>query len=413
MEVKKLSEKKPKSHIRKWTENIVKKTIQSPFSVAKDTVSKINPFDKKINKENVSDSGVESIRLANSGIKTVKKSIRTTKNTIKTTSTVIQKTTAFTVKSTIIVSKLIANTIIHTVAILTSPIIIFLSFIVILSLIISSFVILIMGVGTSGANSNTHAYSSASGLIDVASQYQIGLEYLRTSLENHQNDFNSLIDSFYYDYDDLTNSDLVYMERTDISGSRLIYAKSFATDDRKETLKSEWNISLTEREFLAIAYVWLENEKNIANHNTGHGIYEVSYNQEVFDTIIEKCAVYNDTVYNSQNCPDENCTRHVEYIDNPDYYYALDKVNEAADNYNNSGDDYWGEQYEYWLDILNNTPSTIEEVTYICEYKHDLHAVSLVFYDKETVMNALGFDDISKQWVELTEKGFENNPDIP
>ena len=28
-------------------------------------------------------------------------------------------------------------------------------------------------------------------------------------------------------------------------------------------------------------------------------------------------------------------------------------------------------------------------------------------------MNALNFDDISKQWVELTETGFENNPDIP
>lgn len=409
MEVKKLSEKKPKSHIRKWTENIVKKTIQSPFSVAKDTVSKINPFDKKINKENVSDSGVESIRLANSGIKTVKKSIRTTKNTIKTTSTVIQKTTAFTVKSTIIITKMTKNALNHIIASLMNPIIvIFIGLILIISLSYGLILILI-----SGDNTNKSTRVNAVGLVNISSQYQVGLEHLRTSLENHQNDFNSLIDSFYYDYDDLTNSDLVYMERTDISGSRLIYAKSFATDDRKETLKSEWNISLTEREFLAIAYVWLENEKNIANHNTGHGIYEVSYNQEVFDTIIEKCAVYNDTVYNNQNCPDENCTRHVEYIDNPDYYYALDKVNEAADNYNNSGDDYWGEQYEYWLDILNNTPSTIEEVTYICEYKHDLHAVSLVFYDKETVMNALGFDDISKQWVELTEKGFENNPDIP
>lgn len=405
-----MSEKKSKSRIRRWTENIVKQTIKSPFVVAKDTVAKVNPFDKKINKEDVSDSGVESIRLANSGIKTVKKSIRTTKNTIKISGNIIQKTTAFTVKSPIIVSKFTKNVLNHIIASLMNPIIIiFIGLILIISLSYGLILILI-----SGDNTNKSTRTNAVGLVNISSQYQVGIEYLKTSLENHQNDFNSLIDSFYYDYDDLTNSDLVYMERTDTSGSKLIYAKSFATDDRKETLKSEWNISLTEREFLAIAYVWLENEKNIANQNTGHGIYEVSYNQEVFDTIIEKCAVYNDTVYNGQNCPDENCTRHVEYIDNPDYYYALDKVNEAADNYNSSGgNDYWGEQYEYWLDILNNTPSTIEEVTYICEYKHDLHAVSLVFYDKETVMNALGFDDISKQWVELTEKGFENNPDIP
>lgn len=405
-----MSEKKSKSRIRRWTENIVKQTIKSPFVVAKDTVAKVNPFDKKINKEDVSDSGVESIRLANSGIKTVKKSIRTTKNTIKISGNIIQKTTAFTVKSPIIVSKFTKNVLNHIIASLMNPIIIiFIGLILIISLSYGLILILI-----SGDNTNKSTRTNAVGLVNISSQYQVGIEYLKTSLENHQNDFNSLIDSFYYDYDDLTNSDLVYMERTDTSGSKLIYAKSFATDDRKETLKSEWNISLTEREFLAIAYVWLENEKNIANQNTGHGIYEVSYNQEVFDTIIEKCAVYNDTVYNGQNCPDENCTRHVEYIDNPDYYYALDKVNEAADNYNSSGgDDYWGEQYEYWLDILNNTSSTIEEVTYICEYKHNLHAVSLVFYDKETVMNALGFDDISKQWVELTEKGFENNPDIP
>lgn len=405
-----MSEKKSKSRIRKWTENIVKQTIKSPFVVAKDTVSKVNPFDKKINKEDVSDSGVESIRLANSGIKTVKKSIRTTKNTIKISGNIIQKTMAFTVKSPIIVSKFTKNVLNHIIASLMNPIIIiFIGLILIISLSYGLILILI-----SGDNTNKSTRTNAVGLVNISSQYQVGIEYLKTSLENHQNDFNSLINSFYYDYDDLTNSDLVYMERTDTSGSKLIYAKSFATDDRKETLKSEWNISLTEREFLAIAYVWLENEKNIANQNTGHGIYQVSYNQEVFDTIIEKCAVYNDTVYNGQNCPDENCTRHVEYIDNPDYYYALDKVNEAADNYNNSGGDaYWGEQYEYWSDILNNTPSTIEEVTYICEYKHDLHAVSLVLYDKETVMNALGFDDISKQWVELTENGFENNPDIP
>lgn len=77
-----------------------------------------------------------------------------------------------------------------------------------------------MGVGTSGANSNAKAYSSASGLVDVNTQYQTGLEFLRTSIENHQNDFNSLIDSLYYNYDDLTNSNLVYMERTDESAEK-------------------------------------------------------------------------------------------------------------------------------------------------------------------------------------------------
>ena len=413
---------------------IAKKVITAPVSATvrtvkntvKSTFSKVNPFDKKVNKNDVSDTGSESIRLAytsikkgKNSIKTVSNSIKTTQRTIKTTGTAIKrtgtfvyKTTAFTVKSTIAVAKFVGDIIVHIAATLTSPLIIFLVFIVVFLLIISSLIVLFMGVGTSGANSNAKAFSSALGLGDVSSQYQAGLEFLNTSLENHKNDFNSLIDSMYFDYDDLTNSNLVYMERTDESGGKAIYEKSFATNDRKNSLKSEWNVPLTEREFLAIAYVWLENEKNTSNHSE-HGIYEVSYNQEVFDTIVEKCIVYTNTVYDGQNCPDENCTRHVEYVDNPDYYYALDRVNEAADNYNNSGgDEYWGQEYEYWVSVLDSTPSTIEEVTYICEYQHNLHSIGLAMFDKETVMNALNFDDISKQWVELTEKGFENNPDI-
>lgn len=416
-----------RSGLKNVTVGLAKKAVTAPVSATVRTVkntiksafSKANPFDKKINKEDVTDSGIESIRLANSSIKTVKKSIRTTQNTIKTTGNVVKKTgttiyktAEITTKTTVAVAKFTGNVIIHIAATLTSPLIIFLIFLVVFLLLISSLVVLLMGVGTSGSNSNAKAYSSASGLVDVSSQYQSGLEFLNASLENYQNDFNSLIDSIYFNYDDLTNSSLVYMERTNPNGAKSIYEKSFATDERKNSLKSEWNISLTDREFLAIAYVYLENQQNTSG-NTKHGIYQVSYTQEVFDTIIEKCAIYNDTVYGGQVCPDGNCTRHVEYVDNPDYYYALDRVNEAADNYNNSGgDEYWGQQYEYWVDVLNNTPSKIEEVTYICEYRHDLHSVGLAFFDKETVMNALDFDDISKQWVELTEKGFENNPDI-
>ena len=416
-----------RSGLKSVTVGLAKKVAVTPVSAAVRTVkstiksafSKANPFDKKINKEDVTDSGIESIRLANNSIKTAKKSIRTTQSTIKTTGNVVKKTgttiykiAEITAKTTVSVAKFAGNVIVHIAATLTSPLIIFLIFLIVFLLLISSLVVLLMGIGTSGSNSNAKAYSSASGLVDVSSQYQAGLEYLNTALENHQNNFNSLIDSIYFNYDDLTNSSLVYMERTNSDGGKVVYEKSFATDERKNSLKSEWNIPLTEREFLAIAYVYLENEMNTSG-NTGHGIYEVSYTQEVFDTIVSKCAVYSDSVYGGQVCPDENCTRHVEYVDNPDYYYALDRVNEAADNYNNSGgDEYWGQQYEYWLDILNNTPSKIEEVTYICEYRHDLHSVGLAFFDKETVMNALDFDDISKQWVELTEKGFENNPDI-
>lgn len=185
----------PTFGVKKNAINIAKKAVTAPVSAtvrtARNTIksvfSKANPFDKKINKNDVTDTGVETIRLANSGIKTVKSSIKTTQRTIKTTGTaikrtgtVVYKTTAFTAKSTVAVAKFVGN---------------------------------------------------AAGLVDVPAQYQVGLEYLNTALENHRNDFNSLIDSLYYNYDDLTNSNLVYMERTDESGGKAIYEKSFATDD--------------------------------------------------------------------------------------------------------------------------------------------------------------------------------------
>ncbi|MDE5771339.1 MAG: hypothetical protein K2I06_06885 [Ruminococcus sp.] len=459
-----MSRKKPKSRIRKWSENVVKKVIKTPFSMtantAKNAVSKANPFDQKINKDDVADTGTESMRLAytsvkkgKNAIKTVKRSVKTTERTIKTTGTVVKgtgtvvyRTTAFTIKSAILVSKFIVNTTFHVVASLMNPVVfIFVGFVVIFLLCFGASLMII-----SGDNTDKSARVNAAGLVNVSSQYQVGLEYLNTALENHQNNFNSLIDSLYFNYDDLTHSTLIYMERTDATGGKAVYEKSFATDERKNAIKSEWNISITEREFLAIAYVYLENEMNTSG-NTEHGIYAVSYTQEVFDTIVSKCSVYSDSVYGGQKCPDENCTRHVEYIDNPDYQAAVERTNKSwaaceewadiansiieddsiiadgwrIDNwisvynispyYSNNGWDFYDYLYDRYIDnwnVMVSTPEKIEEVTYICEYQHDLHSIGLAFFDKETVMNALDFDDISKQWVELTEKGFENNPDI-
>ena len=60
---------------------------------------------------------------------------------------------------------------------------------------------------------------------------------------------------------------------------------------------------------------------------------------------------------------------------------------------------------------LDNTPETIPEP--YCPYTHTYYGVGLQFFTKEDVMNALGFTDGDRQWVEMTEMGFETNPDIP
>ena len=443
----------------------IKKAVKAPFSTAKNIILKVNPFNKNIDKNNVSDTGMESMRLAytsvrkgKNAVKTVEKSIKTTHRTIKTTGTVVKKagtaiyrTTAFTVKSAVAVSRFVGNAVIYAAASLMNPIAIFLAAIIIICMMMSLLVVMLLGGGVSASNSTKRAYSSAAGLTDVPLQYKTGVEYLNKALENHQNNFNSLIDSLYYSYDDLTYSNLVYMEKTNELGIKTIYEKSFADDNRKNALKSEWNIALTEREFLAIAYVYLENEKNTQN-NTKYRVYKVSYTQEVFDTIVSKCAAYSDSIYNNQVCPDENCTRHVEVYPNPEYEKAVnetdklwsaytdwtyiaqmiydndgvnDDIQRRIDNwistynfspyYSDYGWDFANDIYSWYSDswdYMVTVPETIEEVTYICEHHHDLHSIGLVFFDKETVMNALNFDDISKQWVELTEKGFENNSDI-
>ena len=443
----------------------IKKAVKAPFSTAKNIVLKVNPFNKNIDKNNVSDTGMESMRFAytsakkgKNAVKTVEKSIKTTHRTIKTTGTVLKKagtaiykTTVFAVKSTVVVSKFVGNAIINTAAFLMNPITIFLAAIIIIFMMMALLVVLLLGGSVSATNSNKYAYSSAAGLGNVSEQYQIGLDFLDTALENKKNDFNSLIDSLYYSYDDLTYSNLVYMEKTNELGEKKVYEKSFADDNRKNALKSEWNIALTEREFLAIAYVYLENEKNTQN-NTKHGIYKISYTQEVFDKIVSKCAAYSDSIYNNQVCPNGNCTRHVEVYHNPEYDKAVSKtdklwnaytdwtyiaqmiydnggindyIQEKIDNwiskydlspyYSNDGWDFADDVYSWYSDswdYMETVPESIEEVTYICEHHHDLHSIGLVFFDKETIMNALDFDDVSKQWVELTEKGFENNSDI-
>lgn len=447
--------------------SILKEKFKSTF---KNAVSKANPFDKKINRNDVSDTGTEAVKLAyrsvkkgKNSIKAVKRTVRTTKRTIKTvgsaikgTGTAIYRTTAFTVKSVVTVSKIVGNVAVNTVAFLINPIVIVIIMFVISFVFIFGSILIVI----SGDDTDKSARVNAGGLVDVSSQYQTGLGYLNTALENKQNEFNSLIDSLYFDYDNLTYSDLVYLERTKPAPST-IYQTSFATDERKNSLKSEWSISLTEHELMAIAYVYLETVEN-TNNGTKYGIYKVAFNQEVFDTIVSKCVAYSDSVYGNQKCPDENCTEHIEMLPNPDYVSLQKQCDTLADAYNDWGEvasalydnsqftnsnaqsahwnsvvqpvlntwivkynrypvldnngydflDTLGSEYETAKEQLNNTPPEIEQVTYICEYQHNLHSIGLAFFDKETVMNALNFDDTTKQWVELTEKGFENNPDI-
>lgn len=451
--------------------NAAKKAIATSVSAAKGTaksaVSKINPFDKPINKNDVTDSGTESAKLAytsvkkgKNAIKTVSRSVKTSVRTIKTvgdvaktSGRVVYKTTQFAVKTAATTAKVTISATTHITAFLINPIVlVILVFLTICTTMIGGILTII-----AGDSATKEATTSAAGLVEVDEQYNNGVNYFNTAYNNSKSSFNSLIDSLYFSYDDLTNSDLVNMKRLKSDSLQSSYGKGFALDSYKGTLKAAWNLSLDASEVLAITYVYLEKEQNTA-HETSLEIYKVSYTQEVLHRIISEYVSVSDTVSSGQKCPNGSCTQHV----NPEYQTALDNLNLSASAYNDWGDiiqyiaecysipdgnaqaQYWelnvtwridnwnlvysdfipvtpyytndgydflsylGTVYESYAAIEQSTPKTLDE----CEFKHDLHSIELRFYSSEDVMNSLGFTDAEKQWVELTKQGFAANPNI-
>lgn len=456
----------------------VKKAAFAPVTIAVQTVkggaksaaTKANPFEKKINTNDVTDSGVESIRLAyttvkkaKNSIKTVKSNIKTTKRTIKTTGKAAKatvkmayKTPVFLVKTVIRAVRLTVTIVTNVVAALLNPVVFIIVAVLLMFLLILSAAILIF---FGGESSNQSARTEAVGLVNVSEQYQEAENFFNIAVQSQKDAFYELIDGLYYSYDDLTHSNLVYMERTTADGDKAIYQTSFATDSRKNTLKSAWDFSADDvRGIIAVAYVYLEKQENIA-HGTTDAIYEVTYTQEVFDMLTEKYVNFNDSVYGGQTCG-TGCTRHVEIHHNPAYDEAVaaadhcwnaylewieiaelirfmnEDINDGAaqntywnnniqwriDNwksvyfdscyYSNNGYDYADDLYSWCIDswdYMSTVPEEIEEVTYICEYQHDLHSVGLWYYSKESIMETLEFTNSEKEWVSLTEMGFESN----
>ncbi len=94
--------------IKSIAKDATKKVAAAPVTMAvqavkggvRSAISKANPFDKQINKNDVTDSGVESIRLAYTSVKKAKNSIKTVSNTVRTTHRTI-KTAGKAAKATV------------------------------------------------------------------------------------------------------------------------------------------------------------------------------------------------------------------------------------------------------------------------------------------------------------------------
>ena len=497
--------------------NTAKNSVRN---AGKKAVSAVNPFDKPLNND-VSDTSSESIKLAyksvkkgKNAIKTAQHTVKTTQRTIKTASNAVRistkaayRTAAIAVKTTTAAVHLAATVTANAIAIVTNPIVIIIAAALMIFVMLTSSVAVLF----SGDDTNKVGMTGAVGLGDVKAQYEQGIQFYNIALRGNRDAFYAIIDGMRYNYNDLGNSDLVYMEKTNDEGGKTFFQKAYADDSRKQSLKNAWECKLTEMEIISIAYVYAEKKVNDSNGTSGE-IYDVAFTQDLFNEIINKCVNYSNTVYQNQPCMTENCT--VTEEPNPDFQTALDKLNESAAAYNdwlpvqtaltasetasaaledwrkvvqlikrygnpsspfwniivqpqinlweakynrtadvaNSGDDFaltlaneaqqlaydaqdavngWltkhnrtpdlsnsgetfrntlGKEYEDNKAVYDATPQTLKKTS--CPHKHNYYSLGLFIYSKEDVMNALNFTATDIDLEELTELGFQNNPEI-
>lgn len=466
--------------MKRLTVDDTKKAVSRVTAPIREIERKVNPLEQKVDTHETADSGTESLKLANQAVKTADKTVKTTKSAVKTTKNAVKKapqtikktakatkevakatakvakaTAKATAKVVQVTVKVAAKVITELVAALSNPyVLLAVAIVVVVVLIIYGLVILL-----GGGDTNQKAMTQAIGLGNVEEQYDYGKDFYNTALENRKNELSDIMNSLDYDKDDREKSDLLYYKRFD--PTQIIYEKDFPTDIRKQNIMNTWEHQFDESQavdFIAIAYVYLEKQKNDEN-NTQLNIYKVEFTQEVFDELIEKCIKFVDTVNQNQECPNADCTR------DRDAYKAwnemdakLDKALNGLDEWRepNEGilkvirgcdnkedildyvewrvEDYWKdwygdiytedisiESYSDAVDYYNNhVVETYNSILYetselwdiyesskVCYHEHELHSLGVSFLNAEQLMDALGFDETEKQWAELTSYGFK------
>lgn len=416
-------------------DDLLKAAAKSPIqaikgaaiSTLKSGVQKINPFDKKINTSDVSDTGIESLRLGyttakqgKNAVKTTAQTIKTTQRTIKTAGRAAKETTKVvirvvktTVRVTAATAKLVGKAVAYIASAIPAPILIILAAAIILLILMMGAIILTAGGVAGGKNATRNAYENALGLDDLAEDYADGVSFYSTAMNQAKSAFEAKIDALLYDETNLAHSDLVYFTRSSPGNPNAKLEHSeLATDAIKTQIKDTWLPCLTEQEVLAIAYVYLQKQENDTQGTNG-ALYEVEYTQDVLNEVVGKLYAVTETVYEKQQCPGKDCDTHK--VVNPAWTQCDEKMGEAAQiiNGEKSGDvEQARKDYENWLAAREAYPHYIDEA--YCPKLHDNHSIALTFYDKTSVLMQLGINEIPyAEWVELTITGFENSEEIP
>ena len=467
--------------VRKALKTGTKKVVRKGKQTLKSGFEKVNPLNKPINKNDTADHGFESLKLAyrtgKKTVRTAKSSVQTVKSAGRTVKAVIHlpRTIVNTVRTTVHVTvttvRVTANVLVHIAAALLNPVTWIIALACVIIYVILGMVVVIMGGASIQETAQTFAYTQQAG-IGSEEEMEEASEFYRLACEQNKAHFSDLINNIYFSTSDLKNSSLIYMERNALGGITQ-YTRGFATNAWKQTLCSAWMISVPENEATAIAYVYLQSQKNNENGTEGQ-TYQIEYTQDVFNEIVDAAVKWSDTTYPNQYCDERKCSEHHDEHPNPAYQTASDKYSQcvtrrddfnthvvpASNNYVYYVDLYnsvpaagkgsvqplvdnaWAElvqafrNWEYvfgytgwalnadigyngsaWLqqfvdeawDTMQNTPKTITTTYWTCDHLHTLHSVGLFTYDKETVMNALGFSQADKKWEQLIELGMAAN----
>ncbi|MBR5180247.1 MAG: hypothetical protein IKW90_15835 [Lachnospiraceae bacterium] len=453
---------------------VSKDALKVSFRASKNIAARANPFNKSIDTNSTTDTGYDALKFANKTVKTTKSvaktSVRTARATAKApkkavqTVKIIYRTPIKAAKGAARVIRIATTAAAHVVAIVLNPIFWIAAIFILLVITILYPLVIILGGGAAGGTNTNIAYGTAAGTNKENTEiFNEAKEYYRIACENRQNDFNADIDSLYYSDSDRVHSDLVSMISLPEGGG---YAKDFARDNRKQGIKEKFSNSIDKATAISLLYVKLEKEKNDENKSEGQ-IYDVVFDQDAFDDLLTSFVTWTDTTTGNQTCPFQDCTVHREEKHNPDFdtakyncdmscnafYEWRDTIqpliehnhHDIRDGAAQSRDweanigwriDNWNSVYawltgyaytsndgkdcladldrisDYYVEVLNSTPETIVTETKACDHIHTLHDITLTALDKDAIMDSWGFNDLYKEWVDLTIEGFMQNPDI-
>ena len=376
---------KPKK-LTKATKNLV--------SEAGRLSSEVLSQQRQTDKNSITDTGSESVKLMNStvhtgknAIKTAKKTVKTTKNTVKTVKN-IPKNVKRTVKTTYRVTKAVVKTAIKVgkaavkviskiiAVLIENPVILLIIIIVFIVMYIIYACVTVLGGGAAGSSVTRQEFQEAGGLENVPENLKDAFKLLEECKSEKKKAYEQWIDQMYYDSnnDNLKKSDLVYMERFDKDDKKTTYEKGFASTGQKQILKDafDWSLGVDDIEILSMVYVVAEIEANDINSDT-YQIKEIKYTKELINRVLDKIVLYQDShIDERQECPDKNCTKKSER--NPEWDRAYHAQEKLLNGYNEWVNNIIPELQEY-----SKLPGTAQSAYWEYNIKWRLENWSIVY----------------------------------